>query len=368
MSIWNRIFGKQEDAPTAWPPGPGGEVLRLVYTSMQIDPEWSTRQADGFTWWAHQQAQRVWSTPAKQIGGFKLARVVAETEVATNAPESEKVRAALQELNRQASLGAFLRTADGRVTLAGSMVVHGQNVDWAQRVFNLVTALQPSEAARAARVLALAGASPARSEHPTTGARPEPDEMFDGVLQIVADGVRRMASERRTSPIAGDSPLQQLEGMLNQAGAFANADEDALTAELPFGRQTSLLQVRTDVEHPIYGPGVLMLLSLPTAPSVELPGYRTPLTLAEAFNLQARSDSLGETATHAIGGWVEETDRGVTTRATFLPAVICQSGMVLNLALGAAGQANQLGDAWGETLGGPGPSQPAILRLLKEGL
>jgi hypothetical protein len=32
-----------------------------VFTNLEVDEEWSTRERRGFTWWAHRHAQRVWA-------------------------------------------------------------------------------------------------------------------------------------------------------------------------------------------------------------------------------------------------------------------------------------------------------------------
>jgi len=42
----------------------GQQVLDDVFAKMQIDQEWSVREARSFAWWGHDLAQRVWVEPA----------------------------------------------------------------------------------------------------------------------------------------------------------------------------------------------------------------------------------------------------------------------------------------------------------------
>jgi hypothetical protein len=50
----------------------GVSVVNAIAAMMSIDDEWSTREERGFTWWGKDYAQRVWSEPGFEDGGFEI--------------------------------------------------------------------------------------------------------------------------------------------------------------------------------------------------------------------------------------------------------------------------------------------------------
>jgi hypothetical protein len=59
---------------------PGLRIVKHVYQRMRIDPQWSQWSERGFTWWGHHHAQRVWADHAVEDLGYRLFRVIAETD------------------------------------------------------------------------------------------------------------------------------------------------------------------------------------------------------------------------------------------------------------------------------------------------
>jgi hypothetical protein len=354
------------DPTPHWGYGPGGETLRFVFGAMRIDEQWSTRDEDGFTWWPHRQRQRVWESAFETTDGLGLSRLAAETEIAHGVPDRE-TRAMLAFLNQNGSLSAYARTPDGRVVLRCSVVIHEQNLAWAKRLFMLAAALQPIEAYRATSTLVSLGGGAAHSAHPASGPRAEPDELVAGVLQVVDAAAERMRAEGRRTPISGLSPLPHLAGLLERHGCSAQTSDRDLLARIPCGDGEALLEIRAHDAHPVYGPGVFFLLRLPFHGPVTLSGHPEPLLLRSALNHLATAPSLGAGSTHALGGWSIHPDgNGDTTRITFLPACLCESGIVLNLGLATALAARRIGEVFQEERrsrpadGGPIPL-PALL-------
>lgn len=348
--------GSPPPSAGAWPPGPGGEIVRMVYKQLVgADDKWSIRKPAGFTWWGHRQAQQIWTTPSRVIDGIEVARVIAETEVVTGVPDSPVVRQALRELNGDASFSAFNRMPDGRITLSASVIAHEGNVEWLQRLFNVVAALQVSEALDASAGLVKAlKVTPAQSQHPIQGPRPTPDEMLGGIKHLIESYAARMG-DSVTSAISGPSPYPQLEQMVSNGGCQVEGTPARFTIKVPFGREAAVVRVDTAAHHPV-GRGVLDSLGIgvqvsgmiPKASSLSVAGYDAPLTFAEVLNLESRAELLSGESQNILGAWIPNPIAPKNTALTlFIPAVIAQGGIVMNVVGSVVGRIKLLGETSG---------------------
>lgn len=349
MGIWDRLKearGLTSSVPR--PTGIGGDMLRRVDEHLQIDRKWSVDGPDGFTWWAHQQAQRVWTTPSKVVDGNEVARVISVTEVARGAPDTQAVREALAVMNADTGFSAAYRTPDGKINLVASVIVHAQNIEWLHQVFSLACSLQLFAASYYAKQFSDAlGIKPARSKHPISGSRAKPDAMVEGGLRAAGDYVRGMQAGGQTVPFADpERYFSRLAAMLGGAGLHANGGATGLTVEVPFGTDSTLIQAFVEAEH-AYGLGVVVTTMLPIAQVVETPGYEDPLPFWQYRNLTASSAELDDTSQHELGGWLPNpVAANSTVRLMFIPAIVAREGIVDNLLIDACANAKRLGDAW----------------------
>src|SRR5262249_40373482 len=104
-----------------------------------------------------------------------------------------------------------------------------------------------------------------------------------------------------------------------------------LSAEFPFGRLTSLLQMKTAEPHPRFGHGLLILQSLPQVPHGES---------AEAAELALKLNESEQDSTffgHFLGSWCPGTH--ALTFATFCPNFLYAPSLAVNLAMNAVRRA-----------------------------
>jgi hypothetical protein len=332
-----------------------GHLLGRFYRTLSIDAEWCEWTVDGFRWWPFRLAQRISVTEDADFDGITAVRLVVETDVSREVPETPQVHRELDRLNREATLSALARHDDGRVTLSASMVPHPQNLDWMWLPAAQCAGLQPQEAARAAAVLTGLGAKPAESGHPVMGEREEQDEMNYGAMTIVW--------QRQFMDLYLESAWERLAAYLNEQGIGAVGDNEGLMAEIPFGSWSSLLRILSPIDHPRFGKGVLCLLSLPVGEDVRsVVGYG-PEDVAKQLNLRSSSRVLRTNGLHCLGAWVYDDLTDSVTQATFLPAGICSPEVAYYIGYAIAAQALELGRELGPTLVGQAPPKTAFERL-----
>jgi hypothetical protein len=314
-----RLRSWENDEPDGPVDDLGPAVIDRLAADLQIDNEWSLRSERDLTWWAHRLAQHISvGTPRVALGEATVA-LRAQTDVVDNVGASDQeVRDILLALNRTAALGAFVWDPDGRrICQTTTAYLHAGNADVA-RVAALAVIVGNWEAhGRADALAALVGGRPAVSAHPLSGERPE----ADGMLRI-GEEIRRHGQEpsRFVGPVLGALP-----GSPYIPWVASNGDNENLTGELAFTSSvsgseaaaagvapgTALVQVATDVDHPAYGHGALMLMSLPLRlDDDEAAELACGLNRAEAFEW---------TGFPQFGAWsTSPTTPGTVTHATFL--------------------------------------------------
>lgn len=364
---WILYPEEMKPAEWGWPDDLRGRVLAFLFKAMSIDEEWSVKEESGFTWWPFRLAQRVTVSPEIEFEGMRGVRVVVETDVGTGAPTDPRLRTPddpladfLATYNTASSLSAFARHLDGQITLAASMIVHPDTERWVPRTLMGIMGIQAFEAGEASDGLGLLLPEPAYSAHPTSGQRTVPDELVDGVVKVLEFAA--------AAPLPGLEVFQPLADMLNEGGCMSFADDAGLSAEIPFGSETSLLQVTTDIEHGRYGRGVSIVLHVPCPEKI--PGV-DPLDsgwLVDLLNRRASSLSADGDLGHHLGGWIPGRVEGTVSCVVFLPNALSSNNEVFNIALGQAAVAAQLSREFGELMTGPGPSKTAVERALELGL
>lgn len=329
--------------PDLWPADAdiGLRVINYVFKRMQIDEPWSVRETRGFTWWGHTLAQRVWAEEPR-IDDMTITKLHAETDFVKNVDAHSETEALVAAINTHATLSAAIWAPTlRRVSLHCTMLVHNENVDWAEELFTHAVTLQAADAHfLATRVADSLRGETHETDHPTSGPRPEADEMLGAMNNYYFT--------RAPSPYRGKDLVTTLR-LLGQR-FVANGNEEALVAEFPctddkpaamriaFGLPgalgTALFKAETATRHPRLGSGALLLLQLPVG---------ADLALATRLN-EAERDEW--TSSHLLGGWcVGPLGPGsALTFASFLPAKVRTPSVFINCVLSMGARAKWAGE------------------------
>lgn len=297
-------------------------VLNFVIEKMMIDKLWSIQEPSAFTWWPHKLAQRVWAEPARIDEGFSVFRIHAETALLKEVPPTERTYGLLAMLNTAVTLNRYVYDpAHMRITLRCCAYFHTENAGWQAAYFTNAIAIQAAQAhAELQHGSDLFGAPPDETTHPT-GIRTHPDDMLN-VLELYRE------EGQEPSAFIGEE-CARIERMSPRPFVMANADESGATVEFPFAGcmpPTTMLRIRTDVEHPKLGSGAFLLLKVPNTPSVVQDfGLVNRLNAAE---MQEWSRSRG------FGAWCKDVESADPLKhiayVCFLPSATKMDGLLEN--------------------------------------
>jgi hypothetical protein len=304
------------------------EIIDWLYSEhLRIDEEWSYRLPTGFTWWADDYAQTVEflgeeTGPSGETGYLLCVRTEFLRELDLNP-------AALDEISglpmRCAAMAGPVYDVEARMADLWSMVrVTDDNGDWMRHLLGAAAVMQLAEARLLAPVLADAvGARPATSEHPESGRRSEPAQMSFAASVLAG---------------SGDEPCAWPEAEFHDAAALSNpgvADVagQVLTAEFPFGDQTSACRIAGDQPHPLYGGGLLVLQGFPVSADSESEGIELALSLNAATLTREQSG-------YGLGSYVYAD--GAVHFSGFVPNALHKPGLLRNLYASCAARAQRM--------------------------
>jgi hypothetical protein len=292
---------------------PIARVVDYLFERMQVDDDWAVRGEDGFAWWGHRQAQRIYAGPVRDVGGMVTRALHIESDLLRNVPAGPDTLARLAGINRLATLSAYVADAEGtRVRLHASVSVTADNLPMARGLALHAMALQAADAAAEAEPLAeIFGGDVDESGHPEAGLREEPDEML---------GVAALYEDRGSgpSPFATDE-LSELVHLDPRPWLLASSSATGLDAEFAFGpHERSRLDMDAEARHPALGAGLQVRLVLPVVPDI---------ALVQRLN----ASEILEPDAHQLGGWCLDEDLGVMF-ATFLPAAAHTPKLTTSLA------------------------------------
>jgi hypothetical protein len=325
----------------------GFETVKAIHKALQIDEEWSAWRGRGFEWWGHNLRQRVWSTRGYDDDGITIYRIYAVSDCIHNVKKSQReVDALLSPINALAVGSAMIYDpSQKKVQLWSAAMIHEEIASWMTDLFSSVTVLQAGEAwSRAEAVAQLLG-----GDVDSSGGRQEPDEMLN-----IAEAVF-LPHGQDPSRWAGNDELVQICEMLNQSNCFSMGDDNGLTAEFPFGDETSMMRVLTDEPNPSIGSGVGMFLHLPLWGTFE-----DAAAIAGALN---RAEANNKVQSHLIGSWCAKTmgESSMPAFATFIPSALHQTGLLMNLMFSAAGRA-----MWAGTFLNPDSEPANVMSIIAE--
>jgi hypothetical protein len=120
---------------------------------------------------------------------------------------------------------------------------------------------------------------------------------------------------------------------------FGNGDESSLTLETPFGDDSTLIRLQSDVKHPQLGSGLLVTIQSPFLTSAEEIAKESAfLNFLEASQWMD-FPQLGCWQPHEIEGVDGKT---ALAHASFVPNVLYQHGVATNFAMWSVGRARWL--------------------------
>lgn len=263
------------------PMNAGKETIDWVYNkTLQVEDEWSVRNAQGFQWWAENHAQTVESIgeekgPEGLTGYFISVRTDLLKSVDLNSSSLEIINAVLM---RTASMaGPVYDPATGDLSLCSLVRVYDNISQWMRPFIAVAAVLQLEDARSMGTELAeTLNAKQAISTHPEGGMRPEPDAIFDIINAIIIpEGEKPCQWPDTEFQSAVDDCMQQPPALL------ANAGGSGFAVEFPYGEESSLCVAKGDTPHPRYGNGLFILQSFPVVGFDELDGVNLALTLNE---------------------------------------------------------------------------------------
>lgn len=323
----------------------GQQVLDFLYsTQLQVDDEWAVRTPNGFTWWAAGNAQTVEVLDAETSpDGLTGYPVRIRTEMVSGLELTDEVLADLNEgPMRFASLSGPVYDPDTKtLSLCTLARVHDEIAPWMGMLLSTAAVLQLDEAHTFGERLAEDhGAHLAISGHPDRGVRQIPDEMIHAAAQV-------FSAENREPLQLQESDFEDAvtQHMMKPPSLGASAGGLGLTVEFPYGDASSLCRFIGDVEHPLYGNGLLIVQQFPYPLPSEADGVR----LALEFN---RTDLTENPAGYGFGSYLYTDD--MICFSSFMPNLLLREGILPSLYYSCATRAfsmaiRLLGEGWDDS-------------------
>jgi hypothetical protein len=313
--------------------------LEIIASIWMVEPDQTVWHDDGFDWTPGSHLVRVRGSRPENPRQDRV-RISVRTDLLQDVPlDDPKLRRSMSmSFGYGSSTYAmvyappefherFGRTRTDWLWTASTCYVNAQTLDWAPRFFAQMALMQPIDAEIRARGLAdIFGGSPLFA----TGVKLDQHDEILEVANLIyapagAEPSRWMGSEEFASfaEIYGRSDL-----------CFATAQTEQLTAEVPFGNQSALIELRADKAHPQLKAGLLVFLCLP---------HRTnrddASELAAELNLM---EAALWTDFPLLGCWhIWEPGDGqvFVAHSTFIPNALYGLGLATQLAMWATARA-----------------------------
>ena len=208
----------------------GLRTVEDIFTNLQIDAEWSTREGRGFTWWAHRHAQRVWAEEPLDRDGASTSVVHVETDVMRGLSRLSDEEAlghevVLSVLAGTSSLAALVVDGDA-ARFHATVVVHEEIRRWVSRLIQMAALVQIVNAEQfTEHAASKLGLEQDTSGHPQRGPRSEPDEMIDALEDLPL----------RDRPWGEQAEFEEVAAFFTNRGVLSFPSELGLTAEFPYG-------------------------------------------------------------------------------------------------------------------------------------
>lgn len=228
---------------------------------------------------------------------------------------------------------AFIEAANGAdgpydLELFSSAYIDPNLAGWIPNFFAQLAIMQPIDAELRGYRLPemLGGGQPAFEDR-------HKREELDDILEV-ADQIFVPAGALQSRWNGSDEFAAFAQNFGRSEGCFANAKPTGLTAEVPFGNDSALIQCWTDQAHPQLGNGLLVTLHLPCNAVDQADGGVAALNFFEA---------RAWTEVPNLGCW-HSRDTGsargkLPAHSTFIPNAIYRPGLIQNFVLWEMGRA-----------------------------
>lgn len=252
----------------------------LYKECLHVDDEWSTRDANGFTWWANQNAQRIEvigseTNPAGERAWFVRVRTELLRELQLTDEAVAYINGCM--MGWPSMSGPVYNEKTCTLFLSSVVQIHDGNRNWMQRVLSLAALLQIHEVTayglKAAKEL---GASLAVSGHPQNGLRPRPDELAHILPFVTEHGKKPCAWSLDELQSVADRYVQ------NSPALQHKVDAEGLHIQFDCGEDWSECSFVIDEPHPRYGAGLLISQSFHLAKTLKDKAPRLALHLNSA--------------------------------------------------------------------------------------
>lgn len=243
------------------------EAIRQLRTFLQLDDTWTTPHEDGFTWWAHQHAQRFRVEGPHDVGGEPAYWASFEAYAVRGLRDDDPaLRNALNDLNHEGGLYTAV-AHEGRLVLRARTsftrrTSSRRTLLLAERavIANVAAATKSSELTGLPRRYGrtLADAEPDRTAHPTSGMRAEPDDVLNWLDTWAAQAAAPLRPDRRPN-------LDTLATDCAAAGRRVSFDEHRTILHISGSEGDTAFNLALDlaVRHPVLGPGMIARLVIP---------------------------------------------------------------------------------------------------------
>lgn len=240
----------------------GLAIIGQVNDALKISDKWRLDEPRGFTWWASDYAQRIWSDQSVFHNTQAIFRVHAEIELIRGRGHAREHEVYFSNLMSCANLSALVYDENqDTFKLHCSVYAGDDNADWLSRLFLGAVGIQVSEAAMKARQLASdVKSAPAATGHPNSGMRADADPMCKAIEMFFRPA--GAGASRWENAAEWDEAHYNVRRL---AEKVSSDDKSFLHAEFPWdGSDVVTLEVTTQRPHPDLGHGLHLQLILPT--------------------------------------------------------------------------------------------------------
>lgn len=319
----------------------GLSLVAHVHDSLKIEDKYRLDQGRGFTWWAGDFSQTIWSDLGIFHNMANFFRIHAEIELLSCDGHATECEIPLIEAMADATFSALIYDkAKDMYKLHCSVYASYDNEEWIKRVFLGAVGLQLSEAQHTAKMLAeRLHVSPANSVHPLAGMREHAHPMVE------ADERFFKPWGSQPSKWQGTNEWEEARQAVRRICVSCKTDDTSyLEAEFEWhhGEQGVMVKMMLNATepHPTLGNGLACRLVIPVN---MLAGTRAHLALH--INEMERKDWNW---CHDVGSWCV---RGVDLAFDcFIPNISYAPGILTEMAHDMGTRARWLNEKWQEMI------------------
>jgi hypothetical protein len=315
----------------------GLSLVAHVHDSLKVEDQYRLDHGRGFTWWAGDYAQSVWSDLGIFHNMSNYFRLHSEIEILKTDGHPGNAELPLAELMANATFSALTYDREKDIfKLHCSVYACYDNEDWVKRVFLGAVGLQICDAQHSAKELAAQlNIVPAMSQHPLTHAREHPHPMVEADERFF-----KPWGAQESKWIGGDE-WEDARQAIRRVSVSASTDEQTtLTGEFEWhhdgGNATSKLRITTEDPHPKLGQRLSFKLVVPAPMDA---GHRAHLALH--INEMERKEWNW---CHDVGSWCcQGHDLAFDC---FIPNISYAPGILTEMAHDMATRARWLNEQW----------------------